>query len=78
VRIKTVSGLGTFVRDQRKKKGWSQTELAQRAGVSRLWIGNLEKGKPSLEIELVFKALRALGISINISPTQSDIFQEIL
>jgi HTH-type transcriptional regulator/antitoxin HipB len=78
VRIKTVSGLGMLVKDQRKKLGWSQIQLAQRAGVSRLWIGNLEKGKPSLEIDLVFRSLRALGISLNASLVQTDVFQGIL
>ena len=72
MRIKTVSGLGMFVRDQRKKKGWSQADLAQKAGVSRLWIGDLEKGKPTLEIDLVFKAMRVLGISFEVSLVSSD------
>ena len=72
MRIKTVSGLGAFVRDQRKKKGWSQADLAQKAGVSRLWIGDLEKGKPTLEIDLVFKAMRVLGISFEVSLVSSD------
>ena len=45
MRIKTVEMLGELVRDQRKRRGWSQTRLAKQAGVSRLWIGHLERGK---------------------------------
>ena len=67
-----------FVKDLRKKNGWSQTELAQRAKVSRIWIGDLERGKPSLEIELVFRTLQVLGVSLDVSLTQSGILQEIL
>ena len=78
MRVKTVSGLGMFVKDLRKKNGWSQTELAQRAKVSRIWIGDLERGKPSLEIELVFRTLQVLGVSLDVSLTQSGILQEIL
>ena len=37
MRIKTVETLGELVRDQRKQRGWSQTALAEKAGVSRLW-----------------------------------------
>ena len=43
--MKTVSTIGELVRDQRKQRGWSQTQLAEKADVSRFWIGHLEKGK---------------------------------
>lgn len=64
MRIKTVGTVGELVRDQRKQRGWSQTQLAERAGVSRLWIGHLEKGKETVEFGLVLRALRALDINL--------------
>ena len=64
MRIKTVSTIGELVRDQRKQRGWSQTQLAEKAEVSRLWIGHLEKGKESVELGLVLKTLRALEINL--------------
>ena len=33
--------------DQRKQPGWSQKQLAEKGGVSRLWISQLENGKES-------------------------------
>jgi len=78
VRIKTVRDLGRLVRDQRKAKGWSQTELALKAGVSRLWIGNLEGGKETSEIVLVFRTLRALDIVLDVSLKKPDPFAELL
>ena len=67
MRIKTVSVLGELVRDQRKQRGWSQSRLAEKAEVSRLWVGQLEKGKESVELGLVMKTLRALDISLEVS-----------
>lgn len=64
MRIKTVGTLGELVRDQRKQRGWSQTQLAEKVGVSRLWVGQFENGKESVELGLVLKTLRALDISL--------------
>ncbi len=67
MRIKTVGDLGNLVRDQRKTRGWSQSQLAERAGVSRLWVGQFENGKESVELGLVIKTLRALDIGLEAS-----------
>jgi HTH-type transcriptional regulator / antitoxin HipB len=64
MKIKTVGTIGELVRDQRKQHGWSQSQLAEKAGVSRLWIGHLEKGKDTVELGLVLKTLRALEINL--------------
>lgn len=64
MRIKTISTLGELVRDQRKQRGWSQSLLAEKVGVSRLWVGQFENGKESVELGLVLKALRALDLSL--------------
>ena len=77
MRVKTVSDLGLLVRDQRKAKGWSQTQLAQTTGVSRLWIGNLENGKQNLDAALVFKTLRVLDIVVDVSPKKTPILPGI-
>jgi HTH-type transcriptional regulator/antitoxin HipB len=70
MRIKTVEMLGELVRDQRKRRGWSQTRLAEKAGVSRLWIGHLERGKGSVELGLVLKTLRVLDLNLEAFPRQ--------
>ena len=71
MRIKTVEMLGELVRDQRKRRGWSQTRLAEKAGVSRLWIGHLERGKGSVELGLVLKTLRVLDLNLEAFPRQA-------
>jgi y4mF family transcriptional regulator len=73
VRIKTMEMLGQLVRDQRQRRGWSQSHLAGLAGVSRLWIGHLEQGKESVEMGLVLKTLRALELDLETFPRQTGI-----
>ena len=76
MRIKTVEMLGELVRDQRKRRGWSQTRLAEQAGLSRLWIGHLERGKGSVELGLVLKAMRVLDLNLEAFPRQPIIPEE--
>ena len=40
---------------------WDQADLAARIGVSRLWINQIERGKPGASLGLVLRALDALG-----------------
>ncbi len=74
MRIKTVGTLGELVRDQRKQRGWSQSQLAEKVGVSRLWVGQFENGKESVELGLVLKALRALDLSLEASLIRKSSF----
>lgn len=74
MRIKTVGTLGELVRDQRKQRGWSQSELAEKVGVSRLWVGQFENGKESVELGLVLKALRALDLSLEAGLLRKNIY----
>jgi len=56
--------LGPLLRDGRVRAGWSQTQLAERVGVSRQWISQVETGKTSVEFDLVVAALQALGYQL--------------
>ena len=50
--------------DHRNRKGWTQQELADRAGVSRQTIISLEKGRYNPSIVLAFRLARQFGVSI--------------
>ena len=67
MRIKTVRSFGALVRDQRKERGWSQQQLAEKVGVSRLWVGQLEKGKETVEAGLLMKTLQELELALDVS-----------
>jgi HTH-type transcriptional regulator/antitoxin HipB len=73
--IQAVNDLGALIRDRRNKLGMTQQELADKAGVSRIWLLALEKGKPSAQIDLVLRTLRELGLSLRVdsdSPASSS------
>lgn len=76
MRIKTAGTLGELVRDQRKQHGWSQSQLAEKVGVSRLWVSQFENGKETVELGLVLKTLRELNLCLEVGKLKSNPFAE--
>lgn len=53
------------VQEYRWKKGWSETQLARRAGVSRSTICHLENGRDqNPTVEAAFRIADALGVDV--------------
>ena len=55
--------LATSLRERRKKKRLSQTELAKRINSSQSRVAKMEAGDPSVSLDLLIRALLALGAS---------------
>jgi HTH-type transcriptional regulator/antitoxin HipB len=70
--IRTPGDLGLLIRDRRKQLGLDQQALAQRAGVSRQWIVEVEQGKSRAAIGLLLKTLRALDLDLEATPAPSE------
>lgn len=68
MRIRNARELAAVVRDHRRERAWTQSDLAERIGASRDWVINLEKGKTTVELGLVLQALKALELSLDLSP----------
>jgi HTH-type transcriptional regulator/antitoxin HipB len=66
MRIRTPTDLGALIRDRRAKLGLDQRALAKKAGVSRQWIVEVEKGKARAEIGLVLRTINTLGILLTV------------
>lgn len=64
MRIRTAVDIGALIRDRRTRLGLKQQDLADKAGVSRQWLIEVEKGKPRAELGLVLRTLDELGISL--------------
>lgn len=64
MKLKTVSDIAALVRERRRARGWSQEELARHVGVGRDWVIQLEKGKASVELGLVLRAVKELGLRL--------------
>jgi len=65
--IISVKDLAILVKQERKNRGWTQVQLAERSGVSRDWIIALEQAKPSIELALVLRTLKALNLPLAIN-----------
>ena len=62
--IRNARDIGALIREQRTKVGWDQKTLADHAGVSRLWINEVERGKPGASIGRILKTLAVLGVEL--------------
>ena len=53
--------LGDRIRKLRKKRGWTQVEMAERVGIDRSFLADVERGKRNLSIlnlDLIAKGLK--------------------
>ena len=53
-----------LIKVARKKQRWSEAELAERAGISRLTVRKIEQGNPGTEMGLYFEVATLLGIPL--------------
>jgi transcriptional regulator with XRE-family HTH domain len=56
--------LGQNIREHRKERRMSQTELAQRAGVALMTISRLERGEHDPHVRTLSQIARGLGVSL--------------
>ena len=61
---RSISVFSDMIQVARKSKRWSETELAERAGISRATVREIEKGNPSTELGLYFEVATLLGIPL--------------
>lgn len=67
MRVYSMADVAAAVRGRRLDRGLSQSELAQRCGVSRKWISEFEAGKTTAEFALVLRVLEGLGLVMELS-----------
>jgi HTH-type transcriptional regulator/antitoxin HipB len=72
MRIRTVKDIGLIIRDRRREFRMGQRALADKVGVSRQWIVQVERGKPRAAANLLLRALAALDLEIAIDQTKSS------
>jgi HTH-type transcriptional regulator/antitoxin HipB len=69
--VRTPADLGAAIRDKRKQLGLNQAGFAEKIGVSRQWVIELEHGHARAELGLVLRALDALNIRLDAAVGQS-------
>jgi transcriptional regulator with XRE-family HTH domain len=60
-----LASVGVAVRDARRERAWSQTQLGEEAGVSRPTIARIERGD-DVSVATLAKVTAAVGLSVKI------------
>jgi HTH-type transcriptional regulator / antitoxin HipB len=56
------------LRQQRRRLGWSQTELGSRIGLGQMHISAIERGKVSPRVDTLLDIARALDLDLVLTP----------
>ncbi len=59
--------LGNTIRRARKKRGMSQSELGEKAGLRQETISLIENGNPAAKLETILAVLSALDLELRIN-----------
>jgi HTH-type transcriptional regulator/antitoxin HipB len=67
VSVTTPDELGAALKAARIARGLRLEDLALAAGVGRRFLGELERGKPTVRLAETLRVAEALGVSISVS-----------
>jgi HTH-type transcriptional regulator/antitoxin HipB len=65
--VRSGADLGRAIAEARREQGLTQAALAERAGVSRGYLAQLETGKSGRLLDLLVRVLRRLGAEITVT-----------
>jgi y4mF family transcriptional regulator len=57
--------VGNRIKTRRAELGWTQDQLAEKAGISKSFVSDVENGKRSIGAETLLDVGRALGVSLD-------------
>lgn len=72
--LKSVDKLGALIRQARKEQHMTQSDLAGACNTTQKYISDLEGGKTTVQFDLAFRVMRALGLRIFIETPPSEDF----
>jgi y4mF family transcriptional regulator len=72
----TTKEIATKVHYYRKQSGLSQQALARLAGVGKTAVFDIEKGKPTVQLDTLCKVLAVLNIKIRLEPPFAQTTEE--
>jgi transcriptional regulator with XRE-family HTH domain len=64
--------ISNLVREARRRAGFTQAELAERAGVPKSTVGRIESGARVPSTEMVERLVRAAGVEVSVSLLEPD------
>ena len=66
--VRTSIELGNALRARRRELGLAQEEISSVIGVNRRVIGELERGKGTVQLQIAMEVARVLGLDIELEP----------
>ncbi len=75
---RTPKQLGAIIQRNRKKRGWTQTELGRHTGLRQATISLIETGNPAARFDTILAVLAALDLDIRIEPRKVLSMEDIL
>lgn len=72
MRVNSINDLAAIIRGRRLSLGLSQEQAAARAGVSRQWVSEVERGKPTAPLRLVLGLLDALELNVELAVREGE------
>lgn len=74
---RTPKQIGTIIQRARKKRGWTQTQLAERAGLRQATISIIESGTTPAKLDSILAVLAALDLEFLIGARTKGHGQDI-
>lgn len=65
-RVYTPASLGAAIRHYRREARLSQAELAERAGLNRTYLSDLERGKETEQVKRILRVFKQLGVRMTL------------
>jgi HTH-type transcriptional regulator/antitoxin HipB len=60
--------IGNAIRRARKSRGWSQTQLGQKANLRQETISLIESGNPATRLDTILAVLATLDLELQVGP----------
>jgi transcriptional regulator with XRE-family HTH domain len=70
-------GLSQALREARIRRGLTQQQLAEMAGVTRLRVIDIERGSPGVAIGAYAQVARSLGLQLGLQAYRRPVFEEL-
>jgi len=74
---RTPKQIGTIIQRARKKRNWTQMQLAERAGLRQATISLIESGEKPAKLDSILAVLAALDLELRIGPRSKGHGQDI-
>ncbi|NQV96243.1 MAG: helix-turn-helix transcriptional regulator [Acidimicrobiaceae bacterium] len=65
-RVYTPESLGVAIRHYRQEAGLSQADLADRTGLNRTYLSDLERGHETEQVKRILRLLKQLGVRMTL------------